>query len=726
MDSNFRYLLDLYGVETSYIDIWGGVHHANDHALKAILRAMGVKADTWEDCENSIREYQIRQAKRSIAPTLIYFEEHDHLEAMMTIPAEDEWETLQWKIVLEDGTEQSGIFKREHLPISEHFQVWDEAWQRFELYFPVSLPLGYHELRITGWNSQPEGGSYSRIIVVPRICYLTDGLQQGERYWGVNAQLYAATSTYNWGIGDFSDLKKLVDVTADLGGSIVGANPLHALHVGDIRGQSPYFPCSRAALHALYIDVGVVEEYQSSKKAQEFVATKEFQAKLKEQQKSDYIDYAAVMKLKMSALEYLYEEFRTAHLEKDTARAKQFRAFVEDRDDIVTYALFEALQEFCGKGTEEAWGWHSWPEKYQNPSNPAVAEFHKANTERVEFFEYLQWIIDMQLLAVSDHAEEKGLGVGLYMDLALGARVDGAEAWAIQEVLARGVSIGAPPDFYNYEGQNWQIGAWNPHGLQDVYFEPFIKVLRESMRYAGALRIDHVMAFMRLYWIPEGYPSNEGVYVHYPLQDLVGIVALESHRNKCVVVGEDMGTVPAEIRRTMDERALLSYRVHLFTKSGNDYLHSEAYPRNALVVASVHDSPTLKGFWHSKDIHLKKQIGLLSSDAAGREFNTRAKEREGLVHALRREGIDVPAADVHGEFSYELNMGMHRFLARTPCMFQLVQLEDLAEQEEQVNVPGTYEEYPNWRRKVRVSLEDIAERPVVQYISAAVREEGRK
>lgn len=730
MDHNFLYLAGLYGIETSYLDIWGNTHHADHYTIKSLLEAMDVKAGSWEECENSIREYQIKKVDRGIAPTLTYFEGLDHITALMAIPADDPWTQLSWQIVEETGKKHSGVFNREHLPVIEHFSVWDSPWQRFELYFPVELPLGYHDLTIEGWDKAPPKGQKSKIIIVPRVCYLTEGLKSGERYWGINAQLYSLKSTYSWGIGDFSDLKKLVDVTDKLEGSIVGTNPLHALDPRDVKGESPYFPSSRAALNSLNIDVGSIEEFSTSKEAEQLVKSESFQKKLKSLQKSDLIDYHGVLELKYSVLELLYKEFCEKHLNTPTERGRSYLQFVEERDDIRTFAVFEALHEhFEKQGLINGWGWRHWPDEYQCPSSAAVAEFAEKNADRIGFYQYLQWIADEQLKEVSEHADKLDLSIGLYMDLALNSRLGSAESWANQDVLAHDTTIGAPPDFYNPNGQKWNICAWNPHRLQETHFEGFIKVLREAMRYAGALRIDHVMSFMRLYWIPQESPPHQGAYVRYPLHDMVGIVALESQRNKCVIIGEDMGTVPKLITEMMDERVLLSYKAHLFCKAKKrpGYMHSSEFPRNALVVATVHDSPTLKGFWHAKDVHTKRAVGMINHEAAEAEFSTRAKEREEMVHGLWREGIHCPPEHIHGEFSYEINMGVHRLLARTPCMFQLVQLEDLLEQEEQVNLPGTYEECPNWRRKMEVRVEEeLADRPVVKYIASAIREEGRK
>ena len=291
---------------------------------------------------------------------------------------------------------------------------------------------------------------------------------------------------------------------------------------------------------------------------------------------------------------------------------------------------------------------------------------------------------------------------------------------------AKNINIGAPPDFYNFEGQDWNIGCWDPNKLQNKAYKPYIRLLRDQMKYADVLRIDHVMSLMRLYWIPQGESAKNGVYVKYPLEDLMGIVALESHRNKCLIIGEDMGLVPPEIRKQMDKRFMLSYKVLMFEKENDtEFKAPKKYPRNAVVVTSVHDTPPLKGFWYAKDISVRRNIGIYNEEIAEKLFQLRKSERETLSVLLKTENIYLPEKYINGEFSKEVNIALHKLVAKTPCRLMLTTIDDLIASEELMNLPGTYEEYPNWRSKLTIPLEEVIDKSDIREISEAIRSEGR-
>ena len=483
-------------------------------------------------------------------------------------------------------------------------------------------------------------------------------------------QLYGVRSKRNWGIGDFGDLRTLIEFAAARGAAVVGVNPLHATQ------GSPYSPSSRLALNFLYLDVETLPEYAGSAAAQRLVRTKAFQRKLEQLRKAPLVDSAGVAVLKRNVLELV---FRTA---KPKSSAPS------------TFAIFEALREKHGGS------WESWPREYRDPRSPAVRRFARKNRGRVAFHEWVQRAARAQLDAVQRRAHELGMPIGLYVDLALGADRGGAEVWADRESYALDATCGAPPDEFNPKGQDWGLPPYSPRALRASGYRPFIELLRANMPAGGALRMDHVMALSRLYWIPRGAKADKGGYVHYPLEDLLAVLAAESRERKCLVVGEDLGTVSGELRAKLHAAGLLSYRPLFFEKLPEGELAPPAaYPRDALVCVSTHDLPTWRGYWLEHDLDERDRVGLTVD--AKKERALRRSELKKLERALEREGLDRSARSAH------------TYIARTPCKIALVQPEDMLEVLEQANLPGTVEEHPNWRRKLPLALEAWASDPRV-------------
>ena len=521
-------------------------------------------------------------------------------------------------------------------------------------------------------------GKVPAVRIEPGACHQPELLEKGGRVWGFMVQLYAVRSARNWGVGDLSDLRRLVEIAAGLGAAVVGVNPLHAAYV------SPYSPSSRHALNAVYLDVEAVPEFSHCPEAQSLVSSSAFQARLRTLRDADLVDYDGVRAAKAEVLELLYRCFRA-----DRARRKRFEDFRrKSPKGLRDYALYEALREKHGSG-----GWQSWPAQFRNPDSKAVQAFARKEAERVEFHAYVQWNTRLQLDLAQRRAQELGMPIGLYFDLALGSDRGGAEVWSDQTSYATDASIGAPPDEFNPRGQDWGLPPYSPRALRAAGYRPFIDLLRANMPVGGALRLDHVMALARLYWIPKGHKAERGGYVNYPLQDLLGLLAQESRRNRCMVIGEDLGTVTPELRKALNKAGVLSYRPLLFEKEpGGEFSPPAAYPREALVCASTHDLPTWRGYWDATDLDLREKLNLTVDTA--KERAQREGDKEKLKRALERDGFDTSAA------------GAHAFLARTPSKILMVQPEDVFELREQANLPGTVDEHPNWRRKLPLALED--------------------
>jgi 4-alpha-glucanotransferase len=428
-------------------------------------------------------------------------------------------------------------------------------------------------------------------------------------------------------------------------------------------------------------------------------------------------------------LERLHGSFRDTHLAEPTPRGRAFRAFCSAiGQELWRHAIFEALSEHqqrAGAGTD----WRLWPERLRKPDDPEVAAFAREHAERVEFFQYLQWVADLQLAEAAYRARAAGMPIGLYRDLAVATDPGGAAAWAGQGCILDAVSVGAPPDLFNLNGQSWGIAPFSPIGLVEAAYAPFIANLRANMRHAGAVRIDHVMGLMHLYCIPPG--GGPGAYVSYPFEDLLRIVALESRRHGCIVIGEDLGTVPDEFRPAMQAAGILSYRLFYFERDGNGrFLPPDGYPVEALVAATTHDLPTLAGFWIGRDQLWRARLRLYPDEAALRDDRQqRARDREELVAALRRQQL-LPGMNKADEASCdalrELTLAVHCYLASTPGRILMLQLEDVLGEIEQPNLPGTIDEHPNWRRRARLTVEEIVAEPAAQALVAALRGRRRR
>ena len=373
------------------------------------------------------------------------------------------------------------------------------------------------------------------------------------------------------------------------------------------------------------------------------------------------------------------------------------------------HSLFEALQAYFYQLDGHTLDWHSWPEAYRDPTSAEVASFAAENGYEIEFYQYLQWQTALQLETAAERAAQSGLILGLYRDLALGSDNQGADIWARQSLYAHGAAIGAPPDDFSPTGQNWGLPPIRPQQLWQTAFQPFIETLRSNMKNSAALRIDHVMSLQRLFWVPPNLSPAEGAYVTYPFNELLGILALESQRNRCLIIGEDLGTVPDEVRAALWDYGVLSYRVLYFEKhwhSNGAFKQPDEYPTQALVTASTHDLPTLLGFWQNVDLNLRRELGLFADDAAyDQQLAVRAADRDRLWQALEQQGLKPSDRDANDEPAGLVN-AVHCYLARTPAQLMMIQMEDILEQSEQANLPGTTTEYQNWQRKLSVPIED--------------------
>lgn len=711
-------LAELAGIESDYWDIWGNHHRVDEQAKRNILAALGIAAETPAAIDASLAALEAAPWQRLLPPVVVVTEKAP-IKVPVCIAAARAAGPLSGAVIEESGRRHEVTFRPDAEPVTARQLIAGEERLQITLTLPVSLPLGYHTLQL----ADTFDGS-ARIIVAPERAYLPPALANGGRVWGLAAQLYTLRRPGNWGVGDFTDLFAAVDTSADVGADVLGLNPLHALFPQLPHWASPYSPSSRLFLNPIYIDVEAVPEFATCLEAQTLV--RHTADMLDTWRASRYVDYPAVIKFKLKVLYALYEWFRRPAKDdggKSAAalRRDEFAQYCEAAGEPVRrFALFNALAE-----AHPGQPWQEWPSGFHRPDSPEALAFAREHAARVEFYMYTQWNADAQLGAAQDRARARGMAIGLYADLAVGGARESADLWGNPEVMVQGAKVGCPPDPFNMLGQDWQIPPLHPIALRERAYEPFIAILRANMRHAGALRIDHVMALLHLFWIPaDGTPAG-GAYVKYPFEEMLAVLALESHRHQCLVVGEDLGTVPDGFRERMAKANILSYRVLYFEKAGDRYKRPYEYPANALACISTHDLATLWGYWQGADIDLKEELQQYPhANAADEERTARVHDRYLLLKALAAENLLPPDRDPNNvdgmPMDAPLAAALHAYLARSPAQILLVQIDDLMQEDEQINLPGTVDERPNWRRKLSKQVEELATLPTLAAMKPAL------
>ena len=549
-------------------------------------------------------------------------------------------------------------------------------------------------------------------------CYVPDWLRD-RRCWGIACQIYSLRSARNWGMGDFEDLARFAEIAAAAGADFIGVNPLHALFMADALKFSPFSPSSRHFLNPLYIALDKVPG------ADKVLAETVVPAAVRD---AKFVDYASVGPLKLKALTFLFRAFREAG---DPAGAREFADFVATGGrSLYLHALFEALSAaMVGKGRAAAW--HGWPEEYRHPANRAVTAFAATHGEAIAFHSWLQWMAERQLAAAQARAKAAGMRIGLYLDMAVGVAPDGSATWSDRELTVPSVRIGAPPDYYNADGQDWGVAPLSPAALAARDFEPYREVIDTVLRHAGALRIDHAMSLYRLFWISEGFTAGDGVYVRYPLAAMLHTLAEVSQQRQSIVIGEALGVVPKGFPEVLSATEIQSYVVYFFEKRGEDFGPIAEYPREALACITTHDLHTLAGWWSAHDLTTRRGFGYLKEEDVEQAYAERASERLHLLYTLAdhellprdvwavRDGHQPPPETI----PQSVAVALHRLVARAPSRLFVLAIEDLTADPEQVNIPGTIDEHPNWRRRMVCDIEDLPHHPFFRAITAALSEE---
>ena len=683
-----------YGLGEAYYDHRGEYRKFSNAARSAILLAMGV--DLHPNAERKTTHKTLLPRVRVCTHEELYCDLH-----LDGLPADS---IIHISVQTETGAGYSGTQRVDQLAQPEA--------GIYRLPLSAELPLGYHQLNV---SVAGQSASCALIIAPPR-CHEPEVIRQEQRFWGVSLQLYTLRSANNWGVGDFADLQAMIPELARQGCHLIGLNPLHALRPADAAQISPYSPSHRDFLNVFYISVPAIPEYAGSQAVQTMVSNA--QPQLQVLRNKSQVDYLGVARFKFQVLRLLFAEFHRNELAHNTPRAGAFHSYVQQQGEALRrHALYDALDQYFSTQPGHHWGWRSWPVQFHDLHSVDVQEFVRTHATQIEFYMYLQWLASDQLAATQKLARECGMSLGLYGDVAVGVDPNGSEVWSNRRLYVEGVAVGAPPDPLALKGQDWGIPPQHPFELQRQAYQPFIQMLRATMRAVGALRIDHVMTLCRLWWVPRGMEATEGVYVHYPLDDLMKLVALESVRNQCLVIGEDLGTVPDAMRHAMERFALYHYKVLFFEKGfDGQFKPPHDYPQRALAVVTTHDLPPFKSWWQGDDIALRERLQMYPDAATQQQvLHEREVDRRLLLLAMTRTGLwgwhehqPVP------EYSFALMRAAYLYAGLSQAALLVIQPEDLLGMTDPVNVPGTSVQHANWQRKLSEDLSVTLQNKEVQ------------
>lgn len=681
------------GVATEYYDWVGHLKTVEAATVIAVLSALGFKADTEIDCAASILEHTRKHWAQNLPPVIVA---RTGSEAALWVHVTHGDPAEVW-VRLEDGSIRTDVRQADNF--TAPFDLGGRRVGEATFVLPGDLPLGYHRVHLRSGDTECD----TPLIVTPAWLGMPARIG-ARRTWGLATQLYSVTSAGSWGVGDLTDLADLaVWAGSRHGAGFVLVNPLHAAAPTAPMEPSPYLPTSRRFVSPLYLRVEAIPEFAAMpgrrrvRKGQKACAAAA--------RKGDTIDRDAAWAAKRAALTLVHQVPRSA------GREQAYRAYRRREGAALDdFAVWCALAEKLGSD------WRAWPAGLQHPSGPDVTDFAERHPGAVDFHRWLQWQLDDQLASAQSQALRTGMALGIMADLAVGVHPSGADAWSLQDVLALGVTAGAPPDEFNQLGQDWSQPPWRPDRLEELGYEPFRALIATILRHAGGVRIDHIIGLFRLWWIPQGAPPADGTYVRYDHDAMIGIVALEAHRAGAVVVGEDLGTVEPWVRDYLRERGLLGTSILWFEHDSGSRgpLPAEHWRELCLSSVTTHDLPPTPGYLAGEHVRLRHALGLLTRPKSAELADSRA-EKAGWMAELRRVGLLAPpSADGADEADEEaVILALHRYLGRTPSRLLALSLADAVGERRTQNQPGTTDEYPNWRVPLagpagkRLYLEDV-------------------
>ncbi len=679
-EQDIRNLADKAGLLSDWIDATGQACRVSAENLTVILGALGYPCGS--DAELAESSARLEGENDGLAPPLV--------TGMVGVP-----------IVLPGAA---------HIQEAEiAFETGGEARLASHIVADGRIAIepiqhaGYHRLRL--------GKQEITLAIAPPRCVTFHDVAPDKKMWGLTAQIYSLSREGDAGIGDTSALAEFAESAARAGADALAISPTHSLFAADPRCYAPYSPSSRLFLNPLLADPAML------------FPPNRMSAEPGDVETSALIDWPGAGAAKYALLRRLHEDFAANDLKKSdpSPLARDFHAFVlEGGEYLRSHALFEALHRNWLNAKTPRWSWTDWPLEWRDPQSSTVKEFAAAQSGEVQFSLFLQWIADRSFGAVQRRARDAGMRIGIIADLAVGMDRGGSHAWSRQNDLLLGLNVGAPPDMINTKGQDWKLTGFSPQALVRCGFEPFIATLRAALRHAGGVRIDHAMGLMRLWLIPEDAPAGEGAYLRYPLDDLLNLLALESHRHNAIVIGEDLGTVPPEFRLRMQGRGLAGMDVLWFERSDDGAFRApQEWRADSVGMTTTHDLPTVAGWWSGTDIGVRAECGFVSDVHA--EESMRRRDRTELWRAFRRAKV-TEAEEPSSERPQEAVDAAISFVASACSPLSLIPVEDVLGLVEQPNVPGTVEEHPNWRRRLDKPASQVIETPGAKRRLAGLRE----
>ncbi|MGO4386981.1 malto-oligosyltrehalose synthase [Microvirga sp. 2YAF29] len=682
-DALLERLAELIGISSKYRDAFEREVETTPDTRDAIMEALGLNIGSDAEIQASVD--RLKRLRSGLLPAVVVVSAAGPGQITLRNPSSQN----DWALTEENGTVHKGSVAKGARTID----------------LPT-LPVGYHHLQLGEFNAS--------VIAAPDQCWQPDALEGNARLWGAAAQVYSLRSDNDLGIGDYTDVAMAAEGVGELGGSFLGLSPVHALFAADRSKISPYSPSSRLFLESIYIDPRNVEGFAESG-AQEILDSEDMQERVSALQNASLIDYAEVWAIKRPLLDALWHHFQRS------SNHEAFDAFRKGGGSALeAHATFETLSEHF---REQGIHWiGQWPEPYRSVHSDEVRQFRISHADRISFHAWLQWQADRQLAQAAERGRDAGLSIGLYRDLAVGADGGGSEIWATPERFSPGLAVGAPPDPLGPQGQNWGLPPFNPLTLEEQGLAAFRDLVASNMRHAGAIRIDHAFQLQRLFLIPSGAPASQGAYVDYPFEAMLAVLRVESHRARCLVIAEDLGTAPTGFSDAIMKSGMLSYRVLPFEREEAAFNRPDEYPRSAMAVITTHDLPTFIGWWRGLDIDLRQTLAVFDPANAGRERSSRESDKREFAKALAKQDL-LTSPDVPHEPPLEAAV---RYLARTSCALTALQIEDASGELNQPNMPGMDASLPNWRRRLSNTLESImAPNALLPRLSVALAEEGR-
>jgi 4-alpha-glucanotransferase len=682
-DALLRDLAVKCGVGTSWVDLSGETRDVSVDSLRAVLAALGLSVENDASLRNALATVEAGDVT-------------DHGTALLTgrvglpvvlpfaIPGLGALE-----LELETGTIQSvlpviGVDGRVTLP-------------------PIDEP-GYHKLHL--------GARTIQLAIAPVRCItlgdLPEGSGRGEGRrndgWGIATQVYSLRSPGDGGIGGFAGVAAFGRSAGRLGADIVTISPVHALFGAEPLHFSPYSPSTRLFLNPLHADPAAVFGREAVEEAAAAGGLAEEMARL---EALPLIDWEAATQVRQTLYRHLFRRLVAPGTALAAQQAEFQRVLADASPLLKAHAVFETLHAAQRRESADRWHWRNWPEPFRDPASPEVAAFAEREADEVSYQIFLQWMTGRSYAEAQRACREAGMRVGLVADLAIGMDSAGSHAWSRQREILPGLSVGAPPDYYNSDGQSWGLSAFSPRGLLSSGFQPFIETLRANLRHAGGLRIDHVMGMSRLWLVPEGARATEGAYLTYPSETLFRLIALESHRHRAVVIGEDLGTLPMGFRDYLRDQGIAGMRVLRFEKTDAGHIPPRDWDPSAVAMTSTHDMAPTASWWRGADIDNNADVSIAANDRDTREW-----DRGQLWGALKAEGIGAETRPAIDDPKPIVDAAI-RYVATSPCMMTIIALEDALAIETRPNVPGTTTEKPNWRHRVEGEAGALLDTPEV-------------